>query len=134
MKTDYDKEAAALLAGMGVRFGARFVKHDKHFPDDAEMRDIFRCTFRRGGRAFSVRFGQSINDSTGCGDKKPTAYSVLACITKSDPGTLEDFCGEFGYDPDSRKAEKIWRATCEEWERVSAFFTVEEVAQIQEIN
>jgi hypothetical protein len=24
---------------------------------------------------------------------------------------FEDFCGEFGYDPDSRKAERIWRAS-----------------------
>jgi hypothetical protein len=24
--------------------------------------------------------------------------------------TFEDFCAEFGYDPDSRKAEKTWQA------------------------
>ena len=30
--------------------------------------------------------------------KKPTAYDVLACLTKYDVGTFEDFCADFGYD------------------------------------
>ena len=27
----------------------------------------------------------------------------------TNPQTFESFCGEFGYDTDSRKAEKVWR-------------------------
>ena len=64
----------------------------------------------------------------------PTAYDVLACLTKNDPGTFEDFCSEFGYDEDSRKAEKIYNAVLDEWKNVCALFTDEEIEQLQEIN
>ena len=64
----------------------------------------------------------------------PTAYDVLACLTKNDPDTFENFCSEFGYDEDSRKAEKIYNAVVEEWRNVCALFTDEEIEQLQEIS
>ena len=64
----------------------------------------------------------------------PTAYDVLACLTKNDPGTFEDFCSEFGYDEDSRKAEKIYNAVLDEWKNVCVLFTDGEIEQLQEIN
>ena len=42
--------------------------------------------------------------------KKPTAYDVLSCVQKYDIGTFDDFCLDFGYDTDSRKAEKTYFA------------------------
>jgi hypothetical protein len=47
---------------------------------------------------------------------EPTLATVLDCL-RSDAQAgeyliFEDFCSEFGYDADSRKAEKIWR-TCQ---------------------
>lgn len=64
---------------------------------------------------------------------EPSAYDILACITKNDPGTLEDFCSEFGYDPDSKKVEKIYLAVCDEWRKVISFFSPTEVEQLQNI-
>ena len=64
----------------------------------------------------------------------PTAYDVLACLTKSDPDTFENFCSEYGYDEDSRKAEKIYNAVLDEWRNVCALFTDEEIEQLQEIS
>jgi len=64
----------------------------------------------------------------------PTPYDVLACITKNDPGTFENFCGDFGYDEDSRKAEATYRAVVAEWQKVAKFFTAEELAEVQEVN
>ena len=64
----------------------------------------------------------------------PTVYDVLACLTKSDPGTFENFCSEYGYDEDSRKAEKIYNAVLDEWKNVCALFTDGEIEQLQEIN
>ena len=64
----------------------------------------------------------------------PTAYDVLSCLTKSDPGTFEDFCSTYGYDEDSRKAEKIYNAVLDEWKNVCALFTDGEIEQLQEIN
>jgi hypothetical protein len=64
----------------------------------------------------------------------PTAYDVLACITKSDPGTFENFCGEFGYNTDSIKAEKTYRAVMDEWQNIKALWLDSEIERLQEIN
>lgn len=141
-KTDYQKQAADLLESMGVKFSTRFLKHDTYFDDDKESRDIFRCTFARGVREsksvderqkFSIRFGQSLNNSAGDGGTPPTAYDVVTCLTKNDPGSFQDFCGDFGYDTDSRKAEKTYKLVKKEWAKVSAFFTPDEFEKLQEI-
>ena len=65
--------------------------------------------------------------------KTPTAYDVLACLTKYDPGTFANFCSEFGYDTDSKKAEKVYFAVQEEWAGVRKLFTPEQMEQLQEI-
>ena len=44
---------------------------------------------------------------------EPTAADVLACLVSDvtfGEESFEDFCSELGYDPDSRKAEKTWKA------------------------
>ena len=65
---------------------------------------------------------------------KPTVYDVLACMTKYDPGTFEDFCADFGYDEDSRTAERIYFAVQKEYSQLSRLFTVEQMEELQEIN
>lgn len=66
--------------------------------------------------------------------KAPTAYDVLACIAKYDPGTLDDFCSEFGYDVDSKKAEKIYNAVKEEWLNIERLFTESEMDILRDIS
>jgi len=64
---------------------------------------------------------------------QPTAYDILACLTKHDPGTFEEFCSEFGYDEDSRKAEKTYKAVKDEYMNVCSLFSDEELNELQEI-
>lgn len=64
----------------------------------------------------------------------PTDYNILTCLTKYDPGTLEDFCSEFEYDIDSKSAEKTYLAVKEEWKNVQTIWTDEEIELLQEIN
>jgi len=63
----------------------------------------------------------------------PNAYDVLACLTKYEVGAFEDFCNEYGYDTDSRKAEKTYLAVKDEWLNVSRLFNDSEIEQLQEI-
>ena len=67
-------------------------------------------------------------------EAKPTAYSVLACLTKYDPGTFEDFCSDYGYDEDSRTAEQIYFAVCKEYRQLAKIFTPEQMKELQDIN
>jgi len=67
-------------------------------------------------------------------EAKPTAYNVLACLTKYDPGTFEEFCSDFGYSEDSRTAEQIYFAVVKEYKQLSRIFTAEQMEALQEIN
>lgn len=63
----------------------------------------------------------------------PTAYDILACLTKYDPGTLGDFRDEFGYNSDSKKAEIVYNAVKDEYNNLCMLFSDEEIAQLTEI-
>ena len=65
---------------------------------------------------------------------EPSKYDILSCLVKYDPGTLGDFCSEFGYDTDSRKAEKIYNAVEGEWLKVQSLFNDDELEILREIN
>lgn len=129
---NYIENAQILLREFNVKFTIDYVKFDYHFAGDEDKRNIYNVTFSRLGDKLKFKFGQSINKSM----KKitPTEYDVLACITKNDPGKLEDFCDEFGYDTDSISANKTYKLVCIEYEKVYNFFTSEEIELLQEIN
>lgn len=65
--------------------------------------------------------------------KTPTAYDILSCITKNDPGTFRDFCGDFGYDEDSMRANRTYMAVQAEYAAAAKFFTAEELNELQEV-
>lgn len=64
----------------------------------------------------------------------PSVYDVLACLTKYDPGTFEDFCSDYGYDEDSRTAERVYFAVQKEYTRLAKLFTPDEMEELAEIN
>jgi hypothetical protein len=64
--------------------------------------------------------------------KTPSLYDILSCLTSYDPGSFSDFCDDYGYDTDSRKAHKLWEAVHEEYSNVSRIFAghMDELAEI----
>lgn len=61
--------------------------------------------------------------------KETILYTLLSCIKSDffiDP-IFEDFCSEFGYDPDSRKAFSLWQSCLEQSQKLHSIFTEEEV-------
>lgn len=134
--SSYEQQGLDFLSSNQIEFSSKFIGNDIHFDGDKENRDRFKCTFTKRLhpiKKLEVRFGQSIASSNGDGHRKPSAYDILTCLTKNDPGTFSNFCAEFGYDDDIRKAETIYQLVQKEWEQVSAFFTALELEQLQEI-
>lgn len=129
---EYDQQASDFLKKSKVKIIKEYVRHGKHFVDDTATRDIYEITIRRKDKESSFMFGQSVMNSSK--KIKPTDYDVLSCLTKYDPGTLEDFCSEFGYDTDSIRAGKTYKGVCKEWLMVSNFFTEAEIEELREIN
>lgn len=66
-------------------------------------------------------------------DAVPNAYDILACLQKYDVGTFEEFCSEFGYDEDSRTAERIYIAVIKEYKDLTRIFTEEQMEELCEI-
>lgn len=65
--------------------------------------------------------------------KPPTPYDVLACLTKYDVGTFDDFCNEFGYDPDSKSADRVYAGVKEEYLNVCRIWNDSEIEELAEI-
>lgn len=132
-KNEYLQQANAILKEIGASVSLSYLWHGKHFIDDKEHRDVYQFTITKNRRFYTGRFGQSIANSGTGRHIRPTAYDILTCITKYNPGTFEDFCAEYGYDTDSRKAEKIYKEVVNEWEGINAVFTSEDLEKLQEI-
>lgn len=134
--SSYEQQGIDFLLANKIEFSVTFIGHDTHFWHDKEERDRFKCVFTKRLypiQTLTIKFGQSIASSTGNGGQRPSAYDVLSCLTKYDPGTFSNFCSDFGYDEDSKKAEKVYQSVQKEWNQVSAFFTSTELEKLQEI-
>ena len=64
---------------------------------------------------------------------KPTDYDILACLEKYDPEDFENFCDNFGYDTDSRKAYKVYEDVKEQYNNLCMLFSDEELERMAEI-
>jgi hypothetical protein len=97
---------------------ARFVKENNvrisvsyGAPENPEFKesDGWTVTLKMDGRQMTVPFYKGY----GHHGAKPTAEEVLECLAMDAEGikyfnTFEDWCREYGYDADSRRAEKIY--------------------------
>jgi hypothetical protein len=77
---------------------------------DANM-DHWRCILRAGRSRMSLVFSMGY----GHNGKEPKPAEVLDCLASDASGLenaqdFEDWCAEYGYDTDSRKAERIYKA------------------------
>lgn len=95
--------------------------------NDSYKREVQRIQSFGGGRAVAC-------PSTAI---KPTAYDILACLSGSIDAHCQDFedwANDLGYDPDSRKAEKVYNAVCAESRALSRMFSDSELDVLREIN
>ena len=81
----------------------------------------YHVTINRNGRMWRFDFSDSKNNKER--NIEPTAYDVLACLQKYDVGTFKDFCDDFGYDNDSIKALKTYKAVVSEYNHVINMFS-----------
>ena len=133
--TEYDQKAAGILEAMGVTFKEKYIDSSCPVWKGEKCDHIhgakYKITLKSGAKSFSFSFWNSSNDEDN--GVKPRPYSVLACLEKNDPGTLENFCGNFGCDTDSRMGEKIYKAVLKQWHGMRHFFTTAELEELEEI-
>lgn len=119
-----------------IKIKTKLIKYDRYFDDDKEMRNIYRVFVYYHGNQISFTFGDSIhNTQMGI---EPDIDSLLETITsdyyytKEYYPTFSDFCSEFGYDTDSRKAEKAYRLCLIQGNKLHKLFNEQEIEQLRE--
>lgn len=142
-ETKYDKQARKFLKSTGATLSLKLIAHDKYFPNDEATRDIYQVTLTRAGRGFTFTFGQSLANSQKYHDtasncrripgKPPTNYEVLSSLDPYVPETFEEFAGDYGYDPDSRAAEKTYNEMQRHKMNLERLFTNEELELLANI-
>lgn len=129
MMLEYQIQVENFVKVNNIKLKILGYEYKKYFIDDKECRYVFKCRLTRNKKNYTFKFGQSINN--GC--KEPTMYDILSCITKYDVGDFYDFCNEFGYYNDDRKAYRIYLASQREYKSVERLFG-DIIEQLREIN
>lgn len=102
---NYLKSATDFLKKTKVSFKCEFLKNDFHFDGDKEKRDIYKITFKRGERKFSLNFGQSIAKSKKFVDKingnefGPTGNCIKGKLKVINLQFLNEYCNEVNGTP-----------------------------------
>jgi len=92
---------------------ASYADHNPNMIEGGENMDHWRCVFKMGRRSLTIYFSMGMAHN----GKEPTAADVIACVVSDARGidycrSFEDWCSDYGYDTDSRKAERIFKV-CE---------------------
>ena len=88
----------------GIKLVATFGAAKKHNP---EMPNNWRAQLKGFGRSLTVDFfgGSAVYDI-----KAEDVLSSLCLDASAGAQDFDEFCSEFGYDTDSRKAHDTWKA------------------------
>ena len=65
---------------------------------------------------------------------KVDIYDVVAALQKYEVGSFSDFCDKYGYDEDSRRAERIYLDCTDKYYKLKKMFTEEEMETLREVN
>jgi hypothetical protein len=111
-RVEYVSSMTRLCEKLGVSIsntpGTKAVIDDKD--DWRRTARPWTCTLRMGRHRLTVPFWQGPAHT-----KEPTAADVLSCLVADADAldySFEEWCGDFGYDTDSRTAEKTYKACC----------------------
>jgi hypothetical protein len=92
-----------------IRMTAEWADENPHMADPMPGASHYKCKLKHGRRSMTVFFSMG---SAHTGEPEPA--DVLDCLASDASGaenasSFEDWCSEYGYDTDSRKAEKTYR-------------------------
>jgi hypothetical protein len=127
----YEKQAEEFMQKYKIKMQSRFKGNFPFFNEEITPRDVYQIILKRERKTWRFNFGMALAFS-GTGSF-PTAYDVLATLTKYDPRGFEEFCSDFGYAQDDKFSKRTYKAVEREWKKVEAFFgeALEELREIQ---
>lgn len=105
-----------------IKIKVESISSNPFFVDGRDDMDHYRVILRIGRRQFTTYFSKGYGHS----GKEPTTEEVLDCMASDASGyenarSFEDWCGEYGYDEDSRKAETIFNNVAKQSTKLKNF-------------
>jgi len=90
-----------------IRINVEYADTNKNAPDWKNA-NHYKVTLKKGNKQLSTYFSQGYGIT-----EEPTAEDVLNCLGSDSAGienarSFEDWASEYGYDTDSRKAERLF--------------------------
>lgn len=105
-----------------IRVNCEFVADNPNMAGEMPQGSFhFKCTLKRPGRQLTTFFSMGPAHS-----REPSAADLLDCLASDASGYenargFEEWASEYGYDPDSRRAEKIFRTVEKQTEKLKRF-------------
>lgn len=142
MMNDYERQAKDFLKKHNAKITISFVAYKPYFTDDKESRNVYRVRIDRNRKTMYITFGDSLENTKK--GKRPSVYSILACLEKYPVYSFEDFCSEYGYKmyadyPEeadkygyNKESYRIFRACEKQYAQVERLFSdcLEELREI----
>lgn len=136
MTTNYNKQAEDFLQKHKIKFKDRLAdtKRPPWLGKEGICGHHYRVTLSKQNKRITFDFFGSIDDAK-AGQLSVTPYDVLACISGdvNCPETFVDYCDEYGCNTDSISALQDFRRILKFARKLRAFFTEQEIEDLQEI-
>lgn len=119
---DFQLEAIEALAKCGGSMTIKLSNTKSPQWEDkfSANRNHYRVTLKSKLGSYTFNYWDSIaNFKSG---EQPSVYDVLACLDYYISDKFEDFCNEAGYDTDSIKARKTWKACLKQSKKLHELF------------
>lgn len=102
-----------------ITITAESVDQNPNVPEWGEDGHHWRVTLRFGRCRFTGFFsmGRALTDP-------PKSHDVLDCLINDANGlesSFEEWCNDYGYDTDSRRAERVYQTTLKQTEKLKKF-------------
>ena len=108
--SEYDAQAMEFLRKNHVNMTIRFLRREVNKNWGGYPRNRYSVTIITPRGKMKVPFWDSYTNTQK--NKRPSEYDILACLEKYDPGSYEDFCSEYGYEP--KYAMQLFMGFCYE--------------------
>ena len=134
--TDYQKQTLDFLKSCNatMAFTCLGAMYNENWNDNVKHnRYIVTLTTPKGKMQFNFwdSFYNTVNKN------QPTEYSILACLEKYDPGTMNDFFYEMGYEihnaDDMFRFLNTYNAVVKEYRDLCRIFTEEQMVMLRTI-
>lgn len=113
---------AEFVQAHGITASVKHINSNPNMAKSEYMNRHFEVTLQLGNDSMMVPFSQGDAHT-----EEPTAEDVLNCLASDSagPDSFEEFCSEYGYDEDSRTAERIFNACQRQKAELESFLGTE---------